>query len=55
VSVAENGICQLLPLSSVAPDLVEAIVGGRQPKRVRLVEMLGNGRLVGKSNELKGI
>jgi hypothetical protein len=29
----------------VAPDLTEAILGGRQPKGLRLAEMLGNGPL----------
>ena len=38
-------ICRLLPLTCLAPDIVEAIVGGRQPKRLRLAEMLGNGPL----------
>jgi hypothetical protein len=29
----------------MAPDMVEAILDGRQPKGLRLAEMLGNGPL----------
>jgi hypothetical protein len=35
--------CRLLPLTCLAPDIVEAIQDGRQPKGLRLAEMLGNG------------
>ena len=38
-------VCRLLPLTCLAPDIVEAILGGRQPKGLRLAEMLGNGPL----------
>ena len=36
-------VCRLLPLTCLAPDLVEAILDGRQPKGLRLAQMLGNG------------
>jgi hypothetical protein len=36
-------VCRLLPLTCVAPDIVEAILDGRQPKGLPLAEMLGNG------------
>ena len=35
-------VCRLLPLTCLAPDIVEAIVDGRPPKGLRLAEMLGN-------------
>ena len=34
---------RLLPLTCLAPGIVEAIQGGRQPNRLRLTEVLGNG------------
>jgi hypothetical protein len=38
-------VCRLLPLTCMAPDIVEAILDGRQPKGLRLAELLGNGPL----------
>ena len=43
--VTDAYVCRLLPLTCLAPDIVEAILGGRQPKGLRLAEMLGNGPL----------
>ena len=41
-SVTDAYVCRLLPLTCLAPDIVEAIFDGRQPKGLRLAEMLGN-------------
>jgi hypothetical protein len=43
--VTDAYVCRLLPLTCLAPDIVEAILDGRQPKRLRLAEMLGNAPL----------
>jgi hypothetical protein len=43
--VTDAYVCRLLPLTCSAPDIVEAILDGRQPKGLRLAEMLGNGPL----------
>jgi hypothetical protein len=43
--VTDAYVCRLLPLTCLAPDIVEAILDGRQPKGLRLVEILGNGPL----------
>jgi hypothetical protein len=43
--VTDAFVCRLLPLTCLAPDIVEAILDGRQPKGLRLAEVLGNGPL----------
>jgi hypothetical protein len=40
--VTDAYVCRLLPLTCLAPDIVEAMLDGRQPKGLRLAEMLGN-------------
>jgi hypothetical protein len=40
--VTDAHVCRLLPLTCLAPDIVEVILDGRQPKGLRLAEMLGN-------------
>jgi hypothetical protein len=39
--VTDAYVCRLLPLTCLAPDIVEAILDGRQPKGLRLAETLG--------------
>jgi hypothetical protein len=34
-------VCRLLPLTCLSPDIVEAILDGRQPKGLRLAELMG--------------
>ena len=46
--VTDAYVCRLLPLTCLAPDIVEAILDGRQPKGLRLAEMLGSGPLAWK-------
>ena len=41
--VTDAYVCRLLPLTCLAPDIVETILDGRQPRGLRLTEMLGNG------------
>ena len=43
--VTDAYVCRLLPLTCLAPDIVEAMLDGRQPRGLRLAEMLGNGTL----------
>jgi hypothetical protein len=43
--VTDAYVCRLLPLTCLAPDIVEAILDGRQPKGLRLAKLLGNGPL----------
>jgi hypothetical protein len=40
--VTDAYVCRLLPLTCLAPDIVEAILDGRQAKGLRLAAMLGN-------------
>jgi hypothetical protein len=44
--VTDAYVCRLLPLTCLAPDIVEALLDGQQPKGLRLAEMLGNGPLM---------
>jgi hypothetical protein len=44
-NVAGAFVCRLLPFTGLAPDIVEAILDGRQPKGLQLAELLGNGPL----------
>ena len=46
--VTDAYVCRLLPLTCLAPDIMEAILDGRQPKGLRLAEVLGNGPLAWK-------
>jgi hypothetical protein len=41
--VTDAYVCRLLPLTCLAPEIVEAMLDGRQPKGLRLAEILGNG------------
>jgi hypothetical protein len=43
--VTDAYVCRLLPLTCLAPEIVEAILDGGQPKGLRLAEVLGNGPL----------
>jgi hypothetical protein len=40
--VTDAYVCRLLPLTCLAPEIVEAILDGGQPKGLRLAELLGN-------------
>ena len=43
--VTDAYVCRLLRLTCLAPDIVEAILDGRQAKGLRLAEMLGDAPL----------
>jgi hypothetical protein len=45
-------VCRLLPLTCLASDIVEAILDGRQPKGLRLAEVLGSGPVVWEEQRL---
>jgi hypothetical protein len=49
--VTDAYVCRLLPLTCLAPDIVEAILDGRQPKGLRLADVLGNGHQAGRSSD----
>ena len=44
--VTDAYVCRLLPLTCLAPDIVEAILDGQQPRGLRVAEVPGNGPLV---------
>ena len=46
-------VCRLLQLTYLAPDIVEAILDGRQPKSLRLAEMLGNVAFAGNAQRVE--
>jgi hypothetical protein len=48
--VTDAYVCRLLPLTCLAPDIVETVLDGRQPKGLRLAEMLGIARSYGTSS-----
>jgi hypothetical protein len=43
--VTDAYVCRLLPLTCLAPDIVETILDARQPRGLRLADVLGNGPL----------
>ena len=45
--ITDAYVCRLLPLTCLAPDIVEAVLDGRQPKGLRLVELRGTRHLRG--------
>jgi hypothetical protein len=51
--VTDAYVCRLLPLTCLAPDIVEAMLDGRQPKRLRLAEILGNEPIVWEEQRLR--
>ena len=51
--VADAYVCRLLPLTCLAPDIVEAILDGRQSKSLRLAEMLEKGSLAWEEQRVK--
>jgi hypothetical protein len=49
--VTDAYVCRLLPLTCLSPEVVEAILDGRQPRWLKLAEVLGNGPLAGRSSD----
>jgi hypothetical protein len=45
--VTDAYVCRLLPLTCLAPEILGAILDGRQPKGLRLAEMLLRGKCTG--------
>ena len=50
--ISRSYVCRVLRLTCLAPDIVEAILDGRQPKGLRLAEVLGNGPLAWKEQRM---
>jgi hypothetical protein len=44
--VTDAYVCRLLPLTCLGPEIVEAILDGRQPRERKLAAILGNGPMV---------
>ena len=50
--VTDAYVCRLLPVTCLAPDILEAVLDGRQPKGLRLAEVLGNAPLVWEEQQI---
>jgi hypothetical protein len=47
--ITDAYVCRFLPLTCLAPDIVEAILDGRQPKRLRLLRCSGTAARMGRA------
>ena len=47
-------VCRLLPLTCLAPDVVEAVLDGQRPRWLRLTEVLGGSPLVSEEQRVNG-